>query len=128
LSHVPITRRLAAALALLTTLVHAGVGTFDTLYPGLRPGAPVAVTATLEAAWHLLGLFLAYSAWVFWRSADTARVLGALWIVSAAVFLLTGFLRGGPEGIFAVPQWTLLLLVGGLAVWPHRSPGPAGER
>ncbi|MGF1543183.1 MAG: hypothetical protein ACFB00_01525 [Parvularculaceae bacterium] len=112
------TRRIAAGLAILTALVHTGLGAFDTLYPTLAaaPSLGLARSGTIEAAWYILGLFLAWSARPFWRGGARAGSLGFVWILSGAVVLAVAFLRGGPPAALAMPQWILLIPTGAIAI------------
>ncbi len=112
----PLTARLAAGLALITAAIHTFVGGFDTLAPALQSDLSMMVGGTLKAVWYILGLFLAWSALVFWKGERSSLGLGWVWLASGAIFLVIGALEGGTAGMLELPQWALLIPTGVLAI------------
>lgn len=112
--------RIAFGLAALTAALHIFVGTFDTLAPMLDADLPEAVRGTLHACWHMVSLFLAVSAWFFWRRHPAAPVLAGMWVASALIFVLVAVWQGGVGGLLVLPQWILLALTGAIYLWANR--------
>ncbi|MFW2588647.1 hypothetical protein [Sagittula sp. SSi028] len=121
---------LPAALAALTAGVHIFVGTFDTLLPVTSGTLPLMVRGTMAACWHILGLFLAVSAWVFARDGAARICLAWLWIGGGVIFVVTALWMGGLSALLILPQWILLLPTGLAALWlrgvPHHHPSGQG--
>jgi hypothetical protein len=106
--------RVAAVLAALTAAIHIFIGSADTLLPVLDADLPPAVLGTIHACWHIVGLFLAVSAWLFWRRGSGAVTLAFLWLGAAGIFAAAGIWQAGLAGLWILPQWTLLTAAGGL--------------
>ena len=107
--------KVTSALAVLTGGVHLFVGTFDTLYPALDPKLPLALSGPVIATWYILVFFI-WSGWAFWHGTAQRKSLGLVWIAAAVIFVLIA-LTEGTRGLFILPQWSLLALTGGLAVF-----------
>lgn len=114
------TRRLVlnfgAALATLTVLIHVFIGHFDVLLPLLSSDLPPPVMGAFHACWHMISVFLAYSAWRFWCGGEMAVHMAVLWIVFAAIFVGVGLWQLGPDGLLILPQWVLLGPAGALVL------------
>lgn len=100
--------KLGATLATLTALIHIFVGHFDTLLPLLSSGLPPDVLGAFHACWHFISVFLAYSAWQFWRGGQVANHMAILWVAFAAIFVAVGLWQLGLNGLPVLPQWILL--------------------
>ena len=111
----------AAALALFTAALHGLVGTFDTLQPVLDADLPLAVRGTMAACWHFLTVFMLCSAWVFLKKRPESRMFASLWVAAAVAFIVTAVTMGGLSGLLTLPQWTLLLPTGGIALFAARA-------
>ncbi len=116
--------KLGAALATLTTSIHALVGHFDTLLPLLSSDLTPPVLGAFHACWHMITVTLAYSAWQFWRGGQIARQLAALWIVFAVIFVGVGLWQFGMAGLWILPQWLFLGGSGALVLAGSRLRSP----
>lgn len=109
--------RIGSILAFVTALVHALVGTYDTLLPLLASDLSLAVIGTFHACWHFVTVFLLYSAWVFWKKLKISSILATLWGVFGVIFLVVAFYHVGISGLLILPQWVLLGAVSALMLW-----------
>ncbi len=109
--------RIGSTLAFVTALVHALVGTYDTLLPLLVSDLSLAVIGTFHACWHFVTVFLLYSAWVFWKKLKISSILATLWGVFGVIFLVVAFYHVGISGLLILPQWILLGAVSALMLW-----------
>lgn len=100
--------KLGTALAVLTVLIHVFIGHIDTLLPLLAGDLPPSVSGAFHACWHMISVFLAYSAWRFWCGGQIAVHMAVLWVVFAVIFVVVGLWQLGPEGLLILPQWVLL--------------------
>ena len=112
--------KIAAFLAGLTALVHLAIGTLDTLYPSLSGTAALAATGPVVASWYILGLVFCWSSWVFWKKSDATPSLGLLWVLGGLIFVALAFAGEGLSGLITLPQWSLLLPTGLLAILGYR--------
>ena len=108
-------RNVATALAVITALVHFLVGGQDALKPMLLAGLPAPSEGAMHAVWHIVTVFLFWSAVVFYRGGEIARHIAGLWVASAIVFIYVGLLQSGLSGLLVNPQWTILGITGLLA-------------
>ena len=92
-------RKISAVLAALTVAVHFFLGGSDALVPMLAADLPPESAGAMHACWHIVTVFLAWSAIVFWRGGETALHFGLLWIASALVFICVGLNQAGLEGV-----------------------------
>ncbi|MEP4729634.1 hypothetical protein [Parasphingorhabdus sp.] len=113
--------KLGAALATLTALIHIFVGHFDTLLPLLSSDLSPAVLGSFHACWHIVSVFLAYSAWRFWSGGQIAVHLAIIWILFSVIFVAVGIWQLGLGGLLILPQWVLLGPSGGLVLIGLRS-------
>ncbi len=104
--------KVAAALAVLTAAIHLFVGGAGALAPTLAAGLPAPAEGAMHASWHIVSVFLIWSAVVFWRGGDTARHFALLWLMAAVLFIYVGLRQSGPSGLMVNPQWTILGLTG----------------
>ncbi len=111
--------KLGAALATLTFIIHIAVGHFDTLVPLLSADLPLPVLGAFQACWHMISVFLAYSACQFWRGGPIAVHMAFLWIAFAVIFIAVGVWQSGPTGLLVVPQWILLGPAAALVLTGH---------
>ncbi len=114
-------QNLGSALAILTAAVHVFVGHFDTLIPLLSADLSPAVLGAFTACWHMISLFLVYSAWQFWRGGQIAIHLAVLWISFAAIFVAVALWQGGASGLLVLPQWLFLGPAGALILIGSRT-------
>lgn len=120
----------AGGLATFTALVHLVAGTPEIQGPLLAAPLPLPVAWLLLACWHLVSVALAVSGLaLLWcaRPANRGRagvlpaVMGLMWLGFGAVFVAVALALRGPMGLALLPQWTLLLPVGVLAVLSARA-------
>lgn len=109
-------RKIAAVLALVTAAIHIVVGGIGAVRPMLEVGLPVPIEGALHVAWHIISAFFLWSALVFWRGGDTALHFGFLWLVSGAIFIYIALTQYGLTGLIALPQWTILIVTGVVAM------------
>lgn len=112
--------RIAAGLALFTAAIHFFLGGADALNPMLAAELPPESSAAMHACWHIVSVFLIWSALVFFRGKESSFHFGVLWVASAIVFIYVGIYQAGFAGVVANPQWTLLLPTGVLALLARR--------
>ena len=74
----------------------------------------------MHACWHIVSVLLVSSAFVFYCGGQTAFHFAILWLSFAAVFIYVGLYQGGWGGLLTNPQWTILLLTGGIALVHRR--------
>ncbi|MGB0387023.1 MAG: hypothetical protein ACPGWR_19580 [Ardenticatenaceae bacterium] len=113
-------RKIAAVLAAVTAAIHILVGGIGAVRPMLEAGLSVPVEGALHAAWHIISAFFLWSVFVFWRGGDTALHFGFLWLVSGAIFIYIGLTQYGLNGLIALPQWTILIVTGVVAMVAER--------
>ncbi len=119
----------AALLAALTAALHIFAGGTDVAAPLLASAMEGEPKLTLYATWHMASVAMALSAVALVvgslpRYALAARYLvlfiSLLWCAFGGVFLLVALSQPGGGWLFKLPQWTLLLPVGGLGLWATR--------
>lgn len=108
-------RKIASALAALTSAVHIVVGGSDALAPTLAADLPAAASGAMHACWHIVSVLLLASILVFWRGGQVALVFATLWILFAVVFIYVGLYQDGLGGLVTNPQWTILGATGAIA-------------
>lgn len=109
-------RKIAAALAALTAAIHIIVGGSDALAPTLAAGLSAPAEGAMHAVWHMVSALLLWSVVAFWRGGAVAVHFGALWLISAAIFIYVGLWQDGLNGLIVNPQWTILTVTGVLAL------------
>ena len=114
-------RKVAVGLALVTAAIHIVVGGIGAVRPMLEVGLPVPIEGALHVAWHIISAFFLWSAFVFWRGGETVLHFAFLWLVSGAIFIYIGLTQYGLTGLIALPQWTILILTGVVAMAAERS-------
>lgn len=122
-------KKLGATLAALTALVHIFVGHFDVLLPLLVSDISPMVVGTFHVCWHMISVFLVYSAWCFWHGGQVALHMALLWLVFAGIFIIVGLWQIGFSGLLVLPQWVLLGPAGGCILrdyYSNASRRPAG--
>lgn len=107
-------RSFAIGLAGISAAAHTILGTLDTLIPVMQTDLPIFVRGTMWAAWHMVSAFLILSTYVFWKGGDGARYFAWIYLVAAALFVVTGLRMQGLYGLITLPQW-VLLAPGGIA-------------
>lgn len=105
-----------AVLAALTAVIHVFIGGYDTLSPLLTYDIDPVVSGTFHACWHIISVFLAYSAWVFWSGRLAAVHFAILWGAFAVIFVVVGLWQLGVGGLLVMPQWILLGPAGALVL------------
>ena len=119
----------AGALATLTALVHLFAGTPEIHQPLLASSLPTSISLMLLLCWHLVSVALAVSGVaLLWcarplnrsRAGAVPMVIGLMWLGFGAVCIAGGLWFQGLGGLATLPQWTLLLPVGALAVLSAR--------
>lgn len=118
-------KKTSALLAALTAAVHIVVGGADALTPTLAAGLPLPAEGAMHACWHMVTAFLLWSIVVFWRGGTVALHCGGLWLVFACIFIYSGTVQDWPQGLLTNPQWTILGITGGIAVFANRYHAPA---
>jgi len=120
----------SAALAAFTAVVHTIGGTYEIHSPLLTSPLPESISLLLYACWHLVTVTLILSALaLFWVSRDgraqsnvaLPAFIGALWIAFGAVFVAVAIGLSGLPALLVLPQWTLLIPIGGLALFGVRT-------
>ncbi|GAK84140.1 hypothetical protein JCM19238_1706 [Vibrio ponticus] len=115
----------AGGLGIFTTLVHVFAGQVDPVRPFLKSTLAEVPKATLLACWHLVSvtliscsLVILYIAW-FDLSLQYLLVqfIGWLYVLFALVFVGVGWYFFAYKVFFKLPQWILLLPIGGLALY-----------
>jgi len=121
----------AALLATLTAAVHLFVGTAEIAAPLPCADLPTEVRYVLYACWHLVSVALVLSALLLALATHprhgeqmrpATRFAAALWLAFGLVFVAIGVAVDGGALLGVLPQWTLLLPVGALALWASRVP------
>ncbi len=115
----------AGIIAVFTTLVHVIAGQIDPARPLLTSDLEPVAKATLMACWHIVSLALASSSLALvYASVDAENVastmvwwIGLAYAAFAAVFVIVGWFFFGAKGLIKLPQWTLLLPIGVLAMF-----------
>ena len=136
--HVNIVLLAASMLAAFTAAVHCFVGGQDTLGPLLASSIDAGAKYTLYAVWHMATVVLSFSslAFLFGAWSEYARparwmvsMLALLWLAFGLVFVVVALVAGGTDWLLRLPQWTLLLPVGGLGLFGAWRPvGDAARR
>ena len=120
----------AAALAAFTATVHTVAGTLEVHAPLLTSPLPQSLSLLLYACWHLVTVTLVLSAVALaWASRNhrapsngaLPAFIGVLWVVFGAVFVAVAVGLSGPPALLVLPQWTLLIPIGGLALFGAES-------
>ncbi|WP_266157840.1 hypothetical protein [Dyella silvatica] len=130
----------SAVLAAFTAMVHVLAGGVTVAAPLLASSLDLTPKLTLYAVWHLVSATLALTSVAlliaaFPRHASSSRYLvlfiSVLWLGFGGVFILIASIRPEEGLLLELPQWTLLLPVGLLALWgsirtgndePYKSP------
>ncbi|WP_251358806.1 hypothetical protein [Kangiella sp. TOML190] len=113
----------AGGLGLLTALIHLFAGQADPVRPFLKSNLEDVPKATLLACWHLVSVTLFVSSlallYVGWHDLQAfylaTRLVGALYLLFALVFIAVGWYFFANKVFIKLPQWTLLLPIGLLA-------------
>ncbi len=115
----------SAILATFTAILHTIGGTLEIHTPLFTSGLPEPISLLLYAAWHLVTVTLVLSALaLYWSSQDSKGAshfalpafIGILWVAFGMVFIVVGLYFSGFKALIALPQWTLLIPIGGLAL------------
>lgn len=114
----------AALLAGLTSAVHLFLGTPEVTAVLLRSNAPPVFNLMMFACWHLVSVALVLSTFaLLWaarpRQDNSAmvRLISTMWLGFGVVFVVVALNYAGPDMLFKLPQWVLLLPVGVLGMW-----------
>ena len=115
----------AGYLAAFTAAVHTFAGTYEVHTQLLTSALPKTLSLLLYACWHLVTAALCLSAIALLAPSShkpprsyavLAHAVGVAWTSFGLVFILVALLFGGsPSALLSLPQWMLLLPVGGLA-------------
>lgn len=121
---------IAAFLAAVTAAIHIFAGGADVAAPLLASSMAEEPKLTLYAVWHMASVALTLSAVALFvgslpRHAQASRYLvlfvSALWGAFGVVFLVVVAMQPDSGWLLKLPQWILLLPVGVLGLWAHRS-------
>ncbi len=114
-------------LACFTALVHLFAGEKTVVRPFLTVQMDIVVQRTLHACWHIVTVFLVTSAGVLIYAAfagddivrmrPLVRFIAINYVLFGGVFLLLTLLVSWDQRWKRLPQWTLLVPVGVLALW-----------
>jgi len=111
----------AATLSLTTTGLHVIGGTPEIMAPLNNSDAPALSKGIAEVMWNQITLLLLIGTWVFWRAAsrpniaaDLLQTIIVLYVGITFLFIASGISLFG--SIWVMPQWTLFLVMAGLAV------------
>ena len=121
----------SAYLAAFTAIVHKIGGTLEIHTPLLASSLPKPISLLLYACWHLVTVALILSAIaLFWSSHNNRAesnfalpaFIGSLWVGFGfgVVFVLVALYFSGLNGLIVLPQWTLLIPIGGLTLFGVR--------
>ena len=119
----------SAFLAAFTAIVHTIGGTLEIHTPLLTSPLPEPISLLLYACWHLVTVTLILSAVaLFWSSRNNRAesnfalpaFIGVLWGSFGIVFVVVALYFSGFRALIILPQWTLLLPIGGLALFGVR--------
>ncbi|WP_114767914.1 hypothetical protein [Vibrio rhodolitus] len=116
---------IAGVLGIFTALVHVFAGQVDPVRPFLKSTLAEVPKATLLACWHLVSvtlisssLVILYIAWFdFSLQYLLVQFIGWLYVLFALVFISVGWYFFAHKVFFTLPQWILLLPIGGLALY-----------
>jgi hypothetical protein len=120
---------ISAFLAAFTAIVHTIGGTLEIHTPLLTSPLPEPISLLLYACWHLVTVTLILSAVaLFWSSPNNRAesnfalpaFIGILWVSFGIVFVVVALYFSGFRALIVLPQWTLLLPIGGLALFGVR--------
>lgn len=126
----------AALLAAFTAAVHIVAGGGDVAVPLLASSLDGTLKWTLYVVWHMVSVVLVLSAVALFvgavpRHAASSRYLvrfvSVLWCAFGALFLAVAALQPESGGLFALPQWIVLLPVGVLGVLGGRNAAVPGD-
>lgn len=119
----------AALLSAFTAAVHTIGGTYEIHDPLLDSPLAEPISLLLYACWHLVTVTLTLSAVaLFWSSRNNRAqsnfalpaFIGLLWITFGLVFIFVALYFSGIQALITLPQWTLLIPIGGLALFGVR--------
>lgn len=120
---------IAAFLAMFTAIVHTIGGTIEIHTPLLSSPLPESISLLLYACWHLVTATLILSAIaLFWLSSNNRTesnfalpaFIGILWVSFGVVFISVALYFSGIKALLVLPQWTLLIPIGGLTLFGVR--------
>lgn len=120
---------LSAFLAAFTALLHTIGGTLEIHAPLLTSALPEPISLLLYACWHLVTVTLVLSALaLLWSSRNDRAAthfalpafIGILWISFGVVFIFVALYFSGFSALFVLPQWTLLVPIGCIALFGVR--------
>ncbi|MBL4813082.1 MAG: hypothetical protein JKX69_12195 [Rhodobacteraceae bacterium] len=118
---------IAAALMGLTTLAHIIGGGRDVLEPLLGTAATDEMQFYTTLLWHFISVFLVFGTVVLaWAARDVPQRRHAIWPIAlltlfmALLFIIVGLALLGT--LWIAPQWTILLVIPALALWPLARP------
>lgn len=116
----------AAGVAAVTLGIHVVLGQIDPVRPLLATELDPVAKQTMLAAWHIVSVVLLVGSLALGLAGAgvleggarqaVALLLGLSYVGFAAVFLVIGLAAFGGRGTTRLPQWTLLLPVGALAL------------
>lgn len=111
----------AATLSLATAGLHVIGGTPEIMDPLNSSNAPALSKGIAEVMWNQITLLLLIGTWVFWRAASRSNIAGDLLQTIIALYLGITFLFIASgislfKSIWVMPQWTLFLVMAGLAI------------
>ena len=117
---------IAAFLATFTAIVHTVGGTIEIHTPLLSSPLPESISLLLYACWHVVTATLILSAIaLFWLSSNNRAesnfalpaFIGILWVGFGVVFIFVALYFSGIKALLVLPQWTLLIPIGGLTLF-----------
>ena len=120
---------LSAFLAVFTAIIHTIGGTLEVHTPLLTSALPQPISLLLYACWHLVTVTLILSAIALLWSSHNNRAefhfalpafIGILWVSFGIVFIFVALYFSGLKALLVLPQWTLLIPIGGLALFGVR--------
>ncbi len=116
----------SALLSAFTACLHTIAGTIEIHTPLLNSEIPNSIALLLYVCWHLVTVTLILSSVaLFWISPKNRSIqnfalplfIGILWVLFGIVFIVVAVYFGGIRTLIVLPQWTLLLPIGFLAIF-----------
>ncbi|OFC70034.1 hypothetical protein [Alteromonas confluentis] len=116
---------ISGLIALLTSFIHIFAGQIEPVRPFLKSRLDGISKATLLACWHITSVtlltsscLLTYVGWVDEvKLYDVVFFLGVLYCLYGIVFIVIGIYFFSASTLIKLPQWSLLLPIGLLAIW-----------
>ncbi|MCP4706684.1 MAG: hypothetical protein GY865_18955 [candidate division Zixibacteria bacterium] len=115
----------SGAIAVISTFIHLFMGQAGVIKPFLKCDLDAIPMAVLHVCWHIVSVILFVSAiMLLYLGANPISVgskivalfIGGQFVAYAILFLTFSFLGNWSNKLFVLPQWTLLLPIGVLAI------------